>query len=68
MCLKSCAADADCRAGYKCIDIPNGVPADGEQQVYSKACFDEANIAYFEEMTKKFESDSTDSGASAQQQ
>lgn len=68
MCLKSCAADADCRAGYKCIDIPNGVPADGEQQVYSKACFDEANIAYFEEMTKKFESGSTDSGASAQQQ
>lgn len=68
MCLKSCAADADCREGYKCIDIPNGVPADGEQQVYSKACFDEANITYFEEMTKKFESGSTDSGASAQQQ
>ncbi len=68
MCLKSCAADADCREGYKCIDIPNGVPADGEQQVYAKACFDETNIAYFEEMTKKFESDSTESNASSQQQ
>lgn len=56
MCLKSCTVDADCREndGYKCIDIPNGVPAEGETQQMQKACFDPKNIQAFEEITNDF--------------
>ena len=56
MCLKSCETDADCRQneGYKCVDIPNGVPAENETQQVQKACFDKKNLDYFKNLTNQF--------------
>ncbi len=56
MCLKSCERNEDCRVdeGYSCVELPNGVPADGQtvdELPKKKACFDNANIEYFTNMT-----------------
>ena len=64
MCLQSCHEDTDCRDDYECVELPNGVP---ETQIdeknnckrtieppKKKACFDKANIDYFQEMTDIF--------------
>ena len=57
MCLQSCTTDDDCRKdeGYSCVEIPNGVPGEGEPQQKQKACFDGKNIEYFENLTNQFQ-------------
>lgn len=58
LCLKSCEKDEDCRNGYKCINLPDGLPPSGldmTHQSHKKVCFDEENIA----MLKALRSDLT---------
>lgn len=59
MCLRACSTDADCRTadGYKCIEIPNGIPGEGQTSAdlpKVKACFHPDNLTYFENMTNEF--------------
>ena len=54
MCLKSCNQDSDCRDGYVCYEIPNGVPEEGKTVPTQKACFDNSTIKYFTDMTNAF--------------
>ncbi|GEM_PF-2516199 len=59
MCLKSCNTDDDCRKdeGYSCVEMPDGVPAEGQtydDMPKKKVCFDQANIDYFTKMTEDF--------------
>ena len=59
MCLKSCNTDDDCRKdeGYACVELPDGVPAEGQtydDMPKKKVCFDPANIDYFTKMTEDF--------------
>ena len=59
MCLKACNDDDDCRKeeGYSCVEIPDGVPAEGQTAddvPKKKACFDPKNIEYFTNMTNQF--------------
>ncbi len=59
MCLQSCTKDADCRTadGYSCVELPNGVPAEGQTTAdlpKVKVCFDQTNIDYFTNMTNSF--------------
>ncbi len=57
MCLKACKQDSDCREGYTCYPIPNGVPSEGQTSAdlpTKKACFDKATITYFTDMTNAF--------------
>ena len=56
LCLKSCETDDDCRKseGYGCIEIPNGVPGEGQTTAdlpKNKVCFDKRNVDYFTNMT-----------------
>ncbi len=60
ICLKSCETDNDCRKdeGYSCVELPNGVPAEGQTTAdlpTKKVCFDKNNIDYFTSMTDQFE-------------
>ena len=58
LCLKSCEKDEDCRNGYKCVNLPDGLPPSGldmTHQSHKKVCFDEENIA----MLKALRSDLT---------
>jgi len=60
VCLKACETDDDCRKseGYSCVELPNGVPAEGqttEDLPTKKVCFDAKNIEYFEGMTEQFD-------------
>ena len=48
LCLKSCEKDEDCRNGYKCVNLPDGLPPSGldmTHQSHKKVCFDEENVA-----------------------
>lgn len=57
MCLKSCTLDTDCREGYTCTEIPNGVPGEGQTSddlTKYKVCFDQSNIEYFTNLTNSF--------------
>ena len=58
LCLKSCEKDEDCRNGYKCVNLPDGLPPSGldmTHQSHKKVCFDEENVA----MLKALRSDLT---------
>lgn len=47
VCLKSCEKDEDCRNGYKCVNLPDGLPPSGldmTHQSHKKVCFDEENV------------------------
>ncbi|MCL2325737.1 MAG: hypothetical protein FWC40_04470 [Proteobacteria bacterium] len=59
MCLRGCDTHADCRTseGYSCVEIPNGVPGEGQtvdDLPTKKACFDKSNIEYFTGLTNLF--------------
>ena len=60
MCLRGCDSNADCRTadGYSCVEIPNGVPAEGQtvdDLEKKKVCFDKSNIDYFTDLTNLFD-------------
>ena len=58
LCLKSCEKDEDYRNGYKCVNLPDGLPPSGldmTHQSHKKVCFDEENVA----MLKALRSDLT---------
>ena len=64
MCLKVCMTDGDCREkeGYSCVELPNGVPPEGltiDDVPKKKACFDNNNIVYFEQLTEMFKTEET---------
>jgi len=59
MCLKACKSDDDCRKsdGYSCVELPDGVPAEGQTSAdlpTKSACFSKATIDYFTKMTNDF--------------
>ena len=59
MCLKACKTNDDCRKdeGYSCVELPDGVPAEGQTSAdlpTKKACFSQATIDYFTQMTNEF--------------
>ncbi len=47
VCMKSCKTNADCRSGYECYAVPDGLPAAGlntDKQPHVPICVDRRNI------------------------